>query len=149
MTSPQVQQLIDRLGGAIGANTGLGGTIKFDFGEAGSVFIDGKSTPNSVSDGADKSAETTISVALDTFERMARQELDPTSAFMQGQLRALWVDRPNVQGELPEQPLVQTIVGTEEAVAPRHGAEEEAVPAQRQPEQDEYDDEDQEELSER
>ncbi|HEY4940565.1 MAG TPA: SCP2 sterol-binding domain-containing protein [Rhizomicrobium sp.] len=87
MSSAAVQQIIAQMGTALGANSGLGGTLKFDFGDAGSVLLDGKSTPNSVSDGDGKTADTTISVTLETFEKMAKQELDPTSAFMQGKLR--------------------------------------------------------------
>ena len=87
MGSPQVQEIITQMGSAIGANSGLGGTLKFDFGDAGSVLVDGKSTPNSVSDGDGKSADCTISVSLDTFEKMVKGELDGTSAFMQGKLR--------------------------------------------------------------
>ena len=87
MASPQVQQIIDQMGTAIGDNSGLGGTLKFDFGGPGSVYVDGKSTPNSVSDGDGKSADTTISVALEDFEKMVKGELDGTSAFMQGKLR--------------------------------------------------------------
>ena len=87
MSSEQVQQIISQMGGAIGANSGLGGTLKFDFGEPGSVLIDGKSSPNTVSDGADKSADCTISLTLETFEKMVKGELDGTSAFMQGKLR--------------------------------------------------------------
>jgi len=87
MSSPQVQEIIAQMGKAIGDNSGLGGTLKFDFGEPGSLVIDGKSTPNSVSDGDGKSADCTISVSLDTFERMVKGELDGTSAFMQGKLR--------------------------------------------------------------
>lgn len=89
MSSPQVQQLIAEMKKHIGANSGLGGTLKFDFGSAGSVLIDGRSAPNTVSDGDGKSADTTISVALDTFEKMKSGELDQTSAFMQGKLRVL------------------------------------------------------------
>ena len=87
MTSPQIQEIVTQMGGAIGANSGLGGTLKFDFGADGSVLIDGKSTPNSVSDGEGKSADCTISVSLSDFEKMAKGELDGTSAFMQGKLR--------------------------------------------------------------
>jgi putative sterol carrier protein len=87
MSSAQVQQIIDQMSGAIGANSGLGGTLKFDFGDAGSVLVDGKSSPNSVSDGAGKAADTTISVTLADFEKMVKGELDGTSAFMQGKLR--------------------------------------------------------------
>lgn len=87
MTTQQVQQIISQLGGAIGANSGLGGTLKFDFGDPGSVYIDGKASPNTVSDGDGKNADCTISVTLETFEKMVKGELDGTSAFMQGKLR--------------------------------------------------------------
>ena len=87
MSSEQVNQIIAQMGGAIGANSGLGGTLKFDFGEPGSVYIDGKSSPNTVSDGSGKNADCTITLSLETFEKMVKGELDGTSAFMQGKLR--------------------------------------------------------------
>jgi putative sterol carrier protein len=87
MATEQVNKIIEQMGPAIGADSGLGGTLKFDFGEPGSVYIDGKSTPNTVSDGEDKNADCTISVSLETFEKMIKGELDGTSAFMQGKLR--------------------------------------------------------------
>ena len=34
MSSPQVQQIIAEMGKQLGANNGLGGTLKFDFGAA-------------------------------------------------------------------------------------------------------------------
>lgn len=83
----RVQTIISEMGSRIGANSGLGGTLKFDFGDPGSVYIDGKSQPNAVADGDGKSADCTITVSLDTFEKMVRGELDGTSAFMQGKLR--------------------------------------------------------------
>ena len=85
--TPQVQTIISEMGSRLGANSGLGGTLKFDFGDAGTVLIDGKSTPNTVSDGTGKSADCTITVTLETFEKMVKGELDGTSAFMQGKLR--------------------------------------------------------------
>jgi len=87
MSSPQVQEIITQMGTALGANSGLGGTLKFDFGEPGSILIDGKSNPNTVSDGTGKDADCTITLSLETFEKMAKGELDGTSAFMQGKLR--------------------------------------------------------------
>ena len=87
MSSEQVDKIISKMADAVGTNSGLGGTVKLDFGEAGSVYIDGKSSPNTVADGTGKNADCTISVSLDTFEKLARRELDPTSAFMQGKLR--------------------------------------------------------------
>ena len=87
MSTEQVERIINEMKTRVGENSGLGGTIKIDFGEPGSVFIDGKSTPNTVSDGEGKNADCTISVGLDTFEKMVKGELDGTSAFMQGKLR--------------------------------------------------------------
>jgi putative sterol carrier protein len=87
MATEQVNKIIEQMGGAIGSNSGLDGTLKFDFGEPGSVLIDGKSVPNAVVDGEGKTADCTISVGLDTFEKMVKGELDGTSAFMQGKLR--------------------------------------------------------------
>ena len=83
----RVQKIVSEMGDRLGANSGLGGTLKFDFGEPGSVFIDGKAQPNFVADGAGKSADCTITVSLETFEKMVKGELDGTSAFMQGKLR--------------------------------------------------------------
>jgi putative sterol carrier protein len=87
MTTPEVQTIITEMGNTLGANSGLGGTLKFDFGDPGSVYIDGKSAPNTVSDGDGKSADCTITLTLETFHKMVKGELDGTSAFMQGKLR--------------------------------------------------------------
>lgn len=87
MTSVTVKDIVAQMGPAIGENCGLGGIVKFDFGENGSVLVDGKSTPNSVSEGDGKSADCTISMALETFLKMVEGQLDGTSAFMQGKLR--------------------------------------------------------------
>lgn len=87
MSSDQVKQIITQMSGALGANSGLGGTLKFDFGDDGSVYIDGKSEPNTVTDGAGKDADCTISTSLETFQKMVNGELDGTSAFMQGKLK--------------------------------------------------------------
>jgi putative sterol carrier protein len=87
MASETVQEIIKQMSERLGANSGLGGVLKFDFGEPGSVLIDGKSTPNTVTDGEGKTADTTISVKLEDFEKMAKGELDGTAAFMQGKLR--------------------------------------------------------------
>jgi cell division septum initiation protein DivIVA len=62
--------------------------------------------------------------ALEQFDREYRGRL---MTFMQGQLRALWVDQPQIIGELP----------VPDESAGRHGSSAEvAVPAQRQPVED-------------
>jgi len=86
MSADQIGGIVTQMGQAIGENSGLGGTLKFDFGGDGCIYIDGKSAPNSVR-AADDPADCTISIALDDFLKMARGELDPTGAFMQGKLK--------------------------------------------------------------
>lgn len=61
-----------------------GKKVKFDFGDAGKVYLDGVANKVSSDDGA---ADTTIKVKLDDFVSMAQGQLDPTAAFMQGKLR--------------------------------------------------------------
>ena len=68
--------------------------------------------------------------ALEQFDREYRARL---TTFMQGQLRALWVDQPQVIGEIPAD-----APPAAESAGPRHGADEpdDAVPAQRHSEED-------------
>ncbi|MBU2668452.1 hypothetical protein KOI35_33560 [Actinoplanes bogorensis] len=77
--------------------------------------------------------------ALEQFDREYRSRL---TNFMQGQLRALWVDQPQVNGELPGGEPAKAA----EAGGPRHGADEvdDAVPAQRHSEEDAVESEDEE-----
>jgi putative sterol carrier protein len=64
--------------------TVAGKKVKFDFGDAGKIFMDG--VANSVTT-EDAAADTTIKVKLEDFVSMAQGQLDPTAAFMQGKLR--------------------------------------------------------------
>jgi putative sterol carrier protein len=61
-----------------------GKKVKFDFGDAGKIFLDG--VGNAVSND-DSAADTTIKVKLEDFVSMAQGSLDATAAFMQGKLR--------------------------------------------------------------
>src|SRR3954452_14945459 len=70
MATEEVNKIVEQMGSRIGANSGLGGTVKIDFGDPGSVYIDGKSNPNTVSEGSGKNADCTISVSLETFDKM-------------------------------------------------------------------------------
>ena len=83
----EVEQIADGMRKAFGGgNAGLNATLKFDFEGQGNVYIDGKANPNTVST-ENKPADCTITVALDTFKKMAAGELDGTTAFMQGKLK--------------------------------------------------------------
>lgn len=68
------------------ANTDLKSTIKFAFNEGGTLFIDGKSKPNTVSND-DAEAQCTVKLGLDDFGKLMSGKLDPTTAFMMGKLK--------------------------------------------------------------
>lgn len=81
-----LETVTDAVRNKVGADSGLDATIKFDFGDAGQIFVDGKSVPNSVSN-EDTEADCTVALSLEDFQKMAAGEMDPTSAFMMGSLK--------------------------------------------------------------
>lgn len=76
----------DKIRGALGDNSGLGKTVKIDLGDIGKIFIDGASSPNSVTN-EDKPADATVSISWDDFIALSQGQLDPMMAFMQGKLK--------------------------------------------------------------
>ena len=79
-------QVTEHIRNAVGDNSGLGKTVKLDLGDAGKIFIDGASSPNSVSND-DKPADATVSIGWDDFLALSDGKLDPMMAFMQGKLK--------------------------------------------------------------
>src|SRR5688572_5087913 len=78
--------LTNRIKEKVGTNSGLDATVKFDLGGDGVIFVDGKSSPNSVSN-EDKDADCTISMSLENFMKLVEGDLDPTTAYMFGKLK--------------------------------------------------------------
>jgi putative sterol carrier protein len=70
----------------VGADAGLKASIKFAFTEGGALFIDGKSSPNRVSN-EDAPADCTVKVSLEDFDKLMSRKLDPTTAFMMGKIK--------------------------------------------------------------
>lgn len=70
----------------VGADSGLAASLKFDCGADGTIFIDGKSTPNSVSNSADN-ADCNVGITLDNLAAMIQGDLEPATAFMTGKLK--------------------------------------------------------------
>ena len=81
-----LESLTAALSERVGDDSGLGATVKFIFGDEGVIYIDGASTPNSVSN-EDKEAECTIAVTMEDFEAITKGEMDATTAFMMGKLK--------------------------------------------------------------
>lgn len=70
----------------VGDDSGLAATLKFDMGADGIIVIDGKSTPNTVSnDNAD--TDCTVGITLDNLQAMLDGDLDPATGFMSGKLK--------------------------------------------------------------
>ena len=77
-----LEEITAKMQEAVGDDSGLGKTVKFDFGDEGKVLIDGGSVTNE-----DKPADCTLKMSKADFEEMAQGRLDPTMAFMSGKLR--------------------------------------------------------------
>ena len=81
-----IAHITEKLRRAVGANSGLGATVKFDLSGDGFVYIDGRSSPNTVTN-EDKQADTTIALASETALKLMKGEMNATLAFMQGKLK--------------------------------------------------------------
>ena len=78
--------VVDGLKEKVGEDCGLGATIKFDFGNEGTVLLDATQVPNTVST-TDADAQCTMVISLEHFMAMAAGKLSSTSAFMSGKLK--------------------------------------------------------------
>jgi putative sterol carrier protein len=61
-----------------------GKTVKLDFGDQGTIMLDGNANKVTEDDGA---ADTTIKIAWDDWQAMAAGQLDGMTAFMTGKLK--------------------------------------------------------------
>lgn len=70
----------------VGDDSGLAATLKFDCGDDGTIYIDGKSAPNAVSN-ASGDADCTVGITLANLNALLSGELEPTTGFMAGKLK--------------------------------------------------------------
>ena len=69
---------------AVSAGGGFAKKVKFDFGDAGKLFINGA---DGLADNSDSAADATIKVNWDDFTKISSGAMDATMAFMQGKLK--------------------------------------------------------------
>lgn len=69
----------------VGDDSGLAATLKFDCGDDGKIYVDGRSAPNSVTN-ADADADCTVGITLANLAALLAGELEPATGFMTGKL---------------------------------------------------------------
>jgi putative sterol carrier protein len=77
-----LQEITDRMKAAVGADSGLGKSLKFNLKGDGFIFIDGGEVSNE-----DKPADLTMTIATDDLVAMGEGKLDATMAVMTGKLQ--------------------------------------------------------------
>ena len=60
--------------------------VKLDFGDEGSIFIDGTQSPPEIKDNGDD-ADTVLITSTATFQKIMDGTQDPTMAYMMGKLK--------------------------------------------------------------
>jgi len=78
--------ITETLRAKVGDASGLNATLKFDCGDDGVAYIDGRSTPNTV-DNTDRDADCTIAITRDNLAALVSGELEPTTGFMMGRFK--------------------------------------------------------------
>lgn len=81
-----VEELTTKIRERMGDDSGLDATLKFDLGDDGVIYLDGKAQPNTAHN-EDKDADCTVGVALEDLVGMIKGDLDPMAAFSLGKLR--------------------------------------------------------------
>jgi len=83
---PVIAKITEGLKRAIGEDCGLKARLKLNFGPDGVILLDARVRPNTVSN-EDGPADCTLSMSLDTFQRLVSGELDGPGAFLQGKVK--------------------------------------------------------------
>jgi putative sterol carrier protein len=77
-----LEEITDRMRTAVGTDSGLGKTLKFNLKGDGFIYIDGGSVTNE-----DKPADLTMTISKDDLEAMGAGKLDGMTAVMTGKLQ--------------------------------------------------------------
>jgi putative sterol carrier protein len=81
-----MQAITEALRAKVGDSSGLNATLKFDCGEDGCAYIDGRSVPNSVHN-ENQDADCTIAITRENLAALLAGELEPATGFMMGKFK--------------------------------------------------------------
>jgi len=79
---PQLSEFTEKMRAAVGADSGLGKTLKYDLKGDGFVYIDGGTVTND-----DKPADLTLTISMDDLYALYSGKLSAMSAVMTGKLK--------------------------------------------------------------
>ena len=79
---PELSEFTEKMRAAVGADAGLGKTLKYDLKGNGFVHIDGGAVTND-----DKPADLTLTISMDDLYALYSGKLSPMSAVMTGKLK--------------------------------------------------------------
>lgn len=99
-----LEQLTNGMRRRVATRSGLDGTVKYDFGADGVIFVDNSTVPFSVSN-ENREADCVVSVSLADYVAIVRGELDDNLAFVMGRLQvtgntAIAMSLPSVLGSM-------------------------------------------------
>ena len=77
-----LEEITEAFRSAVGSDSGLGKTLKFDLKGEGFIFVDGATVSNE-----DKPADLTLTTSKSDLEDLGAGKLDPMSAVMTGKLK--------------------------------------------------------------
>jgi putative sterol carrier protein len=86
MAQAVITKITDGLRRAIGEDCGLKARLKLNFGPDGIILLDARTRPNKVSND-DGPADCTLTMSLETFQKLVSGEIDGAGAFLQGKVK--------------------------------------------------------------
>src|ERR1700733_12510741 len=81
-TMPELSEFTEKMRTAVGSDSGLGKTLKYDLKGDGFIYIDGGTVTND-----DKPADLTLTISMDDLAALYSGKLSPMSAVMTGKLK--------------------------------------------------------------
>ena len=86
MAQGVIVKITEGLRRAIGEDCGLKARLKLNFGPEGVILLDARKRPNRVTN-EDGPADCTLTMSLQTFQKLVSGEIDGPSAFMEGKVK--------------------------------------------------------------
>lgn len=96
-----LQSITEAMRQKMGADSGLGASLKFDCGADGLIVIDGSVVPNTISN-TDRETDCTIGITIENLQALLDGELNGVSAFMSGKIK--------VEGDMSVAMKLQSVV---------------------------------------